>query len=285
MGERNKPQEVKFWRAKNLADLELALASYHAQQFPRHFHAEYVIGVMVRGRERVVHRGTVYTAPQGSLILFNPGEPHASSSVDEGGFARRMLYPPASMLQRVLYDITGRELSAPFFPKPIVPDQYDDVHNSLVQFHTALEQPASKLEQESRFIAVMTRLIVRLAVDCPPAPRFGREDYHVKSIRDYLHAHYLENVSLAQLSSITNLSSYHLLRVFRNETGLPPYEYQNQLRIGHAKKLLREGKAIAQVALESGYVDQSHLTRHFKRVVGVTPGKYVNSNNVQDSQE
>ena len=65
------------------------------------------------------------------------------------------------------------------------------------------------------------------------------------------------------------------MRVFRKVLGLPPHAYLVQVRITQAKKLLASGMAIAEVAAETGFSDQSHLHRHFKRIVGVTPGQYV----------
>ena len=96
---------------------------------------------------------------------------------------------------------------------------------------------------------------------------------------EYLESSYAENFSLRQLASVCGISPYHLLRTFNDEIGLPPFEYQNQLRISHAKRLLRDGWSIADAAAQTGFVDQSHLTKHFKRVVGITPGKYLPDRN------
>jgi AraC-like DNA-binding protein len=73
------------------------------------------------------------------------------------------------------------------------------------------------------------------------------------------------------------LSPYHVIRIFRKATGLPPYTYFEQLRIERAIDLLRRGVPISDVAVMTGFSDQSHLTRRFKRVVGVPPGKYARS--------
>jgi AraC-like DNA-binding protein len=70
------------------------------------------------------------------------------------------------------------------------------------------------------------------------------------------------------------MSPFALLRAFRDETGLPPHAYLNQLRVRLARQLLDGGVAPALVAAEAGFADQAHLTRHFKRVVGVPPGAY-----------
>jgi AraC-like DNA-binding protein len=80
--------------------------------------------------------------------------------------------------------------------------------------------------------------------------------------------------SLDELSAATGLGPFALLRAFRAETGLPPHAYLNQLRVRQARSLLDGGLAPAQVAACTGFADQAHLTRHFKRVVGVPPGAY-----------
>lgn len=83
-----------------------------------------------------------------------------------------------------------------------------------------------------------------------------------------------ENPSLQQLCQLTNLSPYYLTRIFSSTVGIPPHAYLNQLRIVHAKRLLAENWKIAEVAQETGFTDQSHFTKTFKTLVGVTPGQY-----------
>ena len=81
-----------------------------------------------------------------------------------------------------------------------------------------------------------------------------------------------------------NFSPFHLVRVFRAATGLPPHAYLTQVRLQHAKRLLAAGALIAWVAADTGFTDQSHLARHFKQVTGVTPGQYAyQRKNVQDT--
>ena len=77
------------------------------------------------------------------------------------------------------------------------------------------------------------------------------------------------------LAQLTQLNPLKLLLSFRQVTGLPPHAYLVQIRVQQAKQQLAAGRAIATVALETGFSDQSHLNRHFKRLVGVTPGQYV----------
>jgi AraC-like DNA-binding protein len=270
----HKYPQVKFWRAPALSGMELIHASYTGYAFPRHMHEEYVIGVMVGGVEGLHHRGATHTAPSGSLLLVNPGEWHSNYSIHETGFAYRTLYPPVSLVQRVATELAGCEREAPCLRGPVVAED-PTTRRLLLQLHRAVEQDTSALEQEARFLAAMAQLITRHSRDPAALLPVRRERGYVRRVRDYLDAHSDQNVSLTRLSALTGVSPFHLLRAFREDVGASPFEYQTQVRIARARRLLRSGCPIAEVALEVGFVDQSHLTRHFKRMVGVTPGQYV----------
>lgn len=101
------------------------------------------------------------------------------------------------------------------------------------------------------------------------------KDIHpaLRRARDYIHEHYAEPVSLDDLVSVTSLSRFHLVRSFHRAYGLPPHAYLNRLRVEAVRDALQKGKRIADI--HAGFYDQSHLDRHFKRVMGVTPGVYA----------
>jgi AraC-like DNA-binding protein len=105
--------------------------------------------------------------------------------------------------------------------------------------------------------------------------RAGTEPGAVKRAREFIDAHFSDSISLASLGRLTNLSPYHLHRVFSQQTGMPPHAYQTQVRINHAKQLLRIRQPLSDIAATTGFADQSHLTRHFRRLVGVTPGRFL----------
>jgi AraC-like DNA-binding protein len=97
----------------------------------------------------------------------------------------------------------------------------------------------------------------------------------VEETRAFLETHYADPINLPQLGRRIGISPFALLRMFRAHVGLSPREYQTQLRITQAKRLLTCGLPISQVAVETGFCDQTHLTRHFRRIVGLTPGHYL----------
>lgn len=90
--------------------------------------------------------------------------------------------------------------------------------------------------------------------------------------------HFAESLSLEDLSRVALLSPFYLQRLFLKNTGVSPHEYLIESRIERARGLLLEGRSIASVAADTGFVDQSHFTRSFKRVVGIAPGRYIQLN-------
>jgi|SRR5579859_246873 len=265
-------EHVKFWHDTTLSNLELLHATYVTHTFAPHTHEGYVIGVVERGAERFKYRGSNHVAPAGSIVLINPGEVHTGSSAAEHGWTYRTLYPSTELLQRAASDIVGRQRDIPFFGEPVVHDP--EIAAEILFAHRVLEEQTSALERESRLLWTLARLIVRYADDHPRARALTKEHLGIQRVRCYLDEQYAENVSLEQLAAIAHLSPFHLLRSFRNHMHLPPHAYQIQVRVIRAKELLQMGMSCVDTALAVGFADQSHFTKHFKRIVGVPPGLY-----------
>jgi AraC-like DNA-binding protein len=230
---------------------------------------------MVGGAELLRHNGASHVASVGTVIAINPGEWHANgAAAASNGFAYRMLYPPADRMRSVASELAGREVDAPGLIQPIVTGDAT-LSRLLLDLHLALEQGAPPLEQDARFAEFTACLLSRYARVRPDvAAPLGCERRYVRRVREYLEAHCADGVSLAELSTVADVSPFHLLRMFRDEVGLPPHEYQTHVRVERVKRLLRDGWTVARAASEVGFVDQSHLTRHFKRIVGLTPGQF-----------
>jgi AraC-like DNA-binding protein len=265
-------EHVKFWHDATLNDLELLHATYVTHTFAPHIHEGYVIGIIEHGAEQFKYRGSNHIAPAGSIVIINPGEVHTGASAAEHGWTYRTLYPATELLQRAVSDIVGRERDIPFFTDAVVHDPEIMAEISLT--HHVLEEQSSALERESRLLWTLARLIVRYADDHPRIKPLTKEHMSIQRVRSYLDEHYAENVSLEQLAAIAQLSPFHLLRSFRNQVNLPPHAYQMQVRIMRARQMLRTGVPCVDTALAVGFADQSHFSKHFKRITGVPPGLY-----------
>jgi len=266
-------ETVKFWQARDVEQLELLRATYVTHSFARHAHDGFAIGVIEAGAEQFYYRGGTHIAPAGAVVVINPGETHTGQAAARSGWAYRMLYPGTTLLRGVAADLAGYSQGIPHFPSPIIHD--DQLSATLRRLHLTLETSPSTLERQSRLLETLALLVARYADSSRVEQVVRREQTGVRRVRQYLDTYYGENVSLDDLARLAGLSPFHLSRVFAREVGLPPHTYLTGVRVDHAKRLLLAGHPAATAARETGFVDQSHLTRHFKRIVGVTPGQYA----------
>lgn len=273
---------VEAWLRDGLILEKYRYAPGPADELPKHSHGEYQICLSLNFPGVYRYRGANHTVPVGSLSVIHPGAVHSARDPEDRRFPSsfRMMYADPVLLGEAAAAVSGRSRTPPFFRAPILLDK--DLAWDFLRLHVALEGAAPTLEQDGRLLSVLTRLVESHAGVGPPPPP-GRERTATKLAWEYIEDNLAKSVSMDELARAANLSPYHLARVFREEVGLPPHAYQTQARIGRARELLLRGWPIARVARETGFSDQSHLTRHFKRLVGVTPGRYAgeNSKNVQ----
>lgn len=266
-------EKVTFWRDSRLSNLELLRATFITHTFAPHTHEGYAIGVIEKGAERFKYRKAIHVAPQGSIVVINPAEMHTGEAAIQQGWSYRMLYPEIALLQRAAADAVEKPSGAPFFPEPVI---YDPALARLLsQTHAALATSPSALERESMLVWTLAHLIRRHAETPPIALASTAEHAHVLKVRTYLEEHATENVSLEHLAALVHLSPFYLLRVFRDTVGLPPHNYLTQIRVARARRLISASMPLAEVAAAVGFTDQSHLNRHFKALMGVTPGQYA----------
>ncbi len=271
--------QMKGWRVPRLDNLELLHLKNNTHEYPTHIHEEHSIALLLDGVETTTCRIGSHTALAGDLLLINAEEVHSSKSV---AAEYRVIKVKPTTIDKIASGLILHRLETSCFPELIVKDRF--LFRTLLRLHLTLEQEASPLEQESEFVSAISLLLARTVERHLALPRTEKDARYADQVRDYIKANYAASVSLTDLTSITNLSPFYLLRVFRKRIGCPPHEYQTQLRIAHARKLLREGMSISSVALETGFFDQSHFSRNFKRIVGVPPGHYSShSKIVQDN--
>lgn len=272
-------ESAVYWRPAETPGLELMRATFRRQNFAPHFHPCYAFGVIESGAMAFDYLGRSHVAAAGEINLVVPGEVHDGRAANGPGWTYRMFYLDPAHLTRAAGEMAGRAQGAPYFPTGVLKDR--KAAEALARLHVFFSRPGPfRLERESRLLCVLAGLIRRHATAAPPDAKVGREPGAVKRARELLEARYRDNPSLEELSLAAGLSRYHLLRVFKEQTGLTPHAYLDLARLGRARTLLDQGQGIAQAAAAAGYSDQSHLNRRFKRIFGITPGQYRNS--VQD---
>ncbi|KAA9166348.1 AraC family transcriptional regulator [Amycolatopsis acidicola] len=247
-------------------DTRLVAASFRTHHFVPHAHSEYAIAAISRGVEDVRYRGATEHAPAGSLLLLDADTLHAGRPGVDEGWDYRVFYVPPSLLE----ELAGHR---PTFPDPVPHDPA--LAARLLRLHRRAD-PESLAAQEE-FATVCLELIRRYTRGrINPAPPL-----HVRKIQQHLAADLQHTPSLDELATVAGLPRFRLLRAFRRDTGITPHGYLLQLRLRRAQQLLTAGHTVARAATESGFYDQAHLHRHFRRTFGATPGRFAR-NDVQD---
>jgi AraC-like DNA-binding protein len=263
-------EQATYW---HLGQLELLKATFVTHSFVPHTHDTYVVGVVESGVEMFRRDKELHYATPNKVILVNPNQLHTGSAGVPEGWSYRTLYPTVTQMQQSTQKIFETN-DAPYFSKAVIDNKV--LARQVRKFHRAAEQ-GSRLEQDSTFLAMLATLVSHHADKTLTLKSVGAEHQAVKKVKRFLEAHPTTEISLQDLANLTSLSSFHLLRVFKRELGVSPHAYQIQQRIRLAKKFAREGKVLAEIALETGFHDQSHMGFHFKRLVGVTPKQFVKS--------
>jgi AraC-like DNA-binding protein len=266
-------ETARYWQHAGVPDVDLLRARFVTHRYGRHTHATYTVGLIESGVEEFEYRGTLLRAGPGTVALLNPEVVHTGQAAVPSGWSYRVFYPSVEVVAGVAAEL-GWPAGTPSFPETVLEDP--DGARLLRAAHVAAEH-GDRLASSSM---LRTAVATMLAAHGTPGPRGGRPDRPsrapgaVAQTREVLSERLDDPPSLAELAALTGLGQFALLRAFRAETGLPPHAYLNQLRVRAARGLLDHGLSPAQVAARTGFADQAHLTRHFKRVVGVPPGAY-----------
>lgn len=265
----NRRERVRFWTAPEGGGTELLDADFFTHSYGRHDHDRYAIGVITRGGEQFAYRGGVHVAGKGDIVIVHPGEIHDGEAAVDEGWSYKMLYLPPDVLTPEGASPTA---PLPFFPSPVIRDP--ELARRLIGLHDALGDAPEGLGRQSLMKLAADDLVRRHSSGpATPAPR-RREPRAVARAREALEAAFPNPVQLDDLAAAAGVAPLYLIRAFRQATGLPPHAWQGQRRLRHAQGLLRQGLPIADVAIDCGFADQSHFTRAFKRLTGVTPGRY-----------
>jgi AraC-like DNA-binding protein len=242
-----------------------AMTASTTRSFPRHTHDQYGIGVIdAGGHASWSGRGQVEAGP-GSFICVNPGEVHDGRAIGDRGRTWRILYFEPDAMAELRADVLEGEGTELTFAAPVFADP--DLHRL---FETAFA-PNDAMACETALL----KLVAHLARHSTSAPRRDHgTTTGIRHARERINADPGAPLTLAALARELDVSRYQLIRAFARELGLTPHAYILQRRIALARRLMRAGRALAEVANAAGFYDQSHMTRCFVRQFGVTPALF-----------
>ncbi|MET0799694.1 MAG: AraC family transcriptional regulator [Actinomycetota bacterium] len=256
-------QWVRAWKPEVPGIHEVFHARFVDHAYPAHTHDAWTVFTVDEGSiaydlERR-HRGVA----RSKVTLLPPHVVHDGRPAVSAGYRKRVLY--------VGTEVLGEHLIGPAVDEPDVLDP--SLVRGFRSLHQELGDPGDAFEAESTFALVAARLAQHLG------ERRGddegvAEGSVAEELRDLLDARFFDGITLAEAGRILEVSPARLARSFTSQFRISPHRYLVGRRIEVARRRLLEGDQLARVAVDVGFHDQAHFTKHFKRHVGTTPGCY-----------
>lgn len=268
---------VKVMEEKRIIvyDEQLKIEAYHfigiMQKFPNHFHDYYVIGFVEKGKRVLSCKNTEYILNTGDILLLNPLDNHTCYSEDGKSLDYRCLNVSKKVMKELVNQIFAIDYLPEFKDSVIVSS---DLLENLKLLHQMIMKKETEFFKEELFCFLLEQLIKEYAVLESNKKLEFKEP--IKKVKQYIDDHYEKQISLNELSELSGMNKYTLIRNFTHQMRLTPYQYLETIRINHAKKLLEAGVNLTEIAIFSGFSDQSHFTRFFKKLIGLTPKQYQN---------
>jgi AraC-like DNA-binding protein len=229
----------------------------------------YLLIYTVSGSGQLVYRNIERTLGSEQVALINCNEKHFYKTGDQGFWDFRYIHFGGTACEYYHDMINDISLS---IVELLEIGKYLDEMNLLHKSSDSLI--------DIKFSAILTNIITEMLIKkFTPVDNlvFQQHSIFVDKVKAYIHENYKNKISLDHLSSLVNVSKYHMLRVFKKLTGVSPYEYIVNYRISAAKLLLKDGGYnVGEASIEVGYNDVNNFIRDFKKYIGTTPLKYKN---------
>lgn len=267
------PQQAsRFWRDDALPFIESrTVADGRKVCYEKHSHETFSLGVIDGGHSHYLNGKQRHEIAAGSVLMMNPGEVHACAPVRGAGWAYRMLYVDQDWLGARQAEL-GLSPHGDFQPLACQLSHDPRLYTAFTRFHAVLTAADSEqLLKESVAVQFFSEALSALSPGRRPMP--GAPDKLARAV-DFIHSHATESLSLQQICAAASLSPSYLIRAFSQHYHMTPHAYLLNCRIQHARRLLRGRQPLAEVAHASGFADQAHFQRVFKRLTAVTPGHY-----------
>jgi AraC-like DNA-binding protein len=269
---RDEPAPVRYWRPASSPDVYM-LRVEQQRHTATTFSERYAIVIVREGAFEGWYRGAMHVHAAGQLKLKEPGEVHRGGRVFEPYSIQVAAFTP----ELVARATSALGLRAAVHFRRAMLGREERATARAFAMHAALVSPeTTPLEAQTRVSETLASILEACAEErvarparwCPPA---------VRRARDFLESSLAEKVTLDELAARAELDKFHLVRAFRAEVGVPPYAYLTHLRVARASTLLARGASPAEAAQAVGLYDESQLHRHFRRIVGTTPGRFARS--------
>ncbi len=266
-----RPTAHQFIRHPQLPHIELRMATDSRACYQTHTHDEYSFGVIDAGHALFTYGEQRTVLCPGMVVLMEPDMAHACNPDDQQAWSYRMLFVDAQWLHRSFLPFASGD-GAKRLKLAQHSSRAPAVYQALSRIADALVGGADALELDERLLGFISQ---HALVPLPCATTCGADDAALHAVRALIDTRVENHLSLEELAQVGAWSAFQLIRKFKQAFGQTPHAYQIDQRLNIAKKLLKQGAGLADVAHQLGFADQAHFQRHFKKRHATTPGNYL----------
>jgi AraC-like DNA-binding protein len=261
-----------FWRDQAIPYIEArSVSDGRTVCYAKHWHETFSIGLIGKGRCNYINGRKVKEVSAGTVVLMNPGDVHACNPIHGEPWSYKMLYIDVPWLCK-MQDAASSKRGHGFAPFSTISTTQAALYDGLNRlFVTLTSSTAAHLEKQTASVSFID--LLQNSIGKSRSTRLARPARLTRAV-EFIRQNCTRSLSLDVICREAGLSASHLIRAFKAAHGLTPHAYQLNCRIEIGRSQLRAGRSIADVAFATGFADQAHFQRVFKRLVAATPGQY-----------
>lgn len=247
---------------QKIFDVELYEGTLSAHSFPWHYHDCYIFIMVDSGIMQYHFQKEVVCVKEKEILLINPYEPHFNKPATDSCAYKVVFFSTA------LFNADLSQNSMVYFEKKVV---------AAVSFFTKAQQFFKKIQtsmNQKNFESILQPFLSLIGNEYSHAEKKLQFDKRIIPALQYIDLHLNEKITIIALASQCHISSFHFQRIFKQSMGLTVTVYLQQQRMEMSKALIRNGSKIVKAALDTGFFDQSHFHKQFKKMYATTPAQF-----------
>lgn len=235
-----------------------------------HIHDKLAIVALQHGNIKLHFKENQLILKEKDIAIINPYQIHSASKIDTNSDGLYALYLDKDWIEKLQVNLfSSNEYIS--FPKNIITNI--KVYNDFISLCKNIFSIDFDIKKEEQIIQFVSKLMINNCKKELSKPK----NILVDDIRNYIDKNMNSNLTLENISKQFLITPFHLIRIFKKELNLTPYQYILNHKIYLAKELLSKDNNISEVAQKAGFNDQSHLYKYFKQVFSISPKEYKDS--------